>query len=96
MIAAVVVCSAIAIYYTGYVRNENRCADELHAGIESAMATIDRWRKERPDYVTQTDGELLQMKADLAKANVTVAAMSIDQHRHACDVYLRGFTLSYK
>lgn len=82
--------------YWGYFRNEERCTAMLDQQILEDIQTLDLWLEDKPDYVTQTNLELLETKAALTKDRMTLTLMRSDPHRHACDYYVPGFELRRK
>ena len=85
-----------ATVYFGYIRNEDRCYDELKADLESAHKMLERWRQDPPDYLDYSELEFAQMGLKLAEDGLTLLSLRSDPHRHVCDYYVYGFSLKKK
>ncbi len=95
VISLVAVLVAAGVYW-GYFRNEERCAAMLAQQSLADIQTLDLRLEDKPDFITQTDIELLETKVAPTKDRMTLMVLRSDPHHHACDYYVPGFELRRK
>lgn len=85
-----------ATVYFGYIRNEDRCYDELKADLESDQKMLESWQQDLPDYLDFSELELSQIGLKLAENRATLSFLRSDPHRNVCDYYVYGFSVNKK
>ena len=93
---AVVAALIFAGFYFGYLRNEDRCYNDIDAELAADMEMLEDWATDPPDYVDYTALEILELKLSVLENNFIARNIKNDPHRSICDYYVYGMSLKRK
>lgn len=91
-----VTAALAATIYFGYIRNEDRCYNELNNQLESIERQVALWRQNPPNWLDYTEPELIQIDEKLTEENVRLLSTRSDPDLHVCDYYVYEFSLQKK
>lgn len=83
-------------FYYGYLRNEDRCYNQIRAELDAEMKLLEDWSTDPPDYVTYSARELLEFKFQVAEGGLVALNTRYDPHRSICDYYVYVWRLRRK